>query len=63
MAFDSTKWQQVTKDQFDAYRRVQADGKFNMAMEACAAQQEAGLEPGTYWTIVRNYSKLSTKFG
>ena len=48
----------VTKEQFMAYRKVQASGKYNMFMEAKQAAQEAGLPYDVYMDILWNYTVL-----
>lgn len=52
----------ITKAEFDAYRKVQFKGRFNMVMEASSAMRSARLDSGTYWFIVNNYEALQNAF-
>ena len=47
-----------TKEQFEAYVKVQRSGKYNMVMDGRAAAREAGLDIITYMSIISNYSSL-----
>ena len=51
-----------TKEQFLAYKKVQASGKYNMLMDAKAAAAEAGLDMKTYHLIILNYEHLTLKY-
>lgn len=57
-----TEFWGITKAEFDAYRRVQFRGRYNMVMEASAAMRSARLDHGTYWFIVNNYEALQKAF-
>lgn len=54
---------QITKDEFDAYVRVQMGGQYNMIMDAVAAMEDAGLDEDTYFAIIKNYGYLKQKYG
>ena len=47
-----------TKEQFEAYVKVQRSGKYNMIMDWRAAAKEAGLDSMTYMIIISYYSDL-----
>ena len=51
-----------TKEQFEAYVKVQQSGRWNMFMNAREAAKEAGLDLDTYFAVIKNYSKLAAKF-
>ena len=51
-----------TKEQFEAYVKVQHSGRWNMFMNAREAAKEAGLDLDTYFAVIKNYSKLAAKF-
>ncbi len=51
----------VTKNQFDAFMRVQMEGRFNMLMPE--AQSLTGLSNETYCAILDNYGALKDKYG
>jgi hypothetical protein len=53
----------VTREQFDAYRRVQGAGKYNMITDADKACRAAGLDMSTYMLIIEQYDTLSKKYG
>ena len=48
----------VTREEWEAYKRVQESGRYNMVMEASKAMRSAKLDSETYWTIINNYAKL-----
>lgn len=54
---------EITADEFAAYRKVQMGGKYNMLMDSQAAAMDAGLDDETYWGIIKNYSDLYAKYG
>lgn len=54
---------EITADEFAAYRKVQMGGKYNMLMDSQAATMDAGLDDETYWGIIKNYSDLYAKYG
>lgn len=54
---------QITESEFNAYRKVQHCGRFNMATECNDAALAAGLCIDTYMSIIFNYSELEKKFG
>ena len=47
-----------TKEQFEAYVKVQRSGKYNMIMDWRVAAKEAGLDSMTYMIIISYYSDL-----
>ena len=51
-----------TREQFEAYVKVQQSGRWNMLMNAREAAKEAGLDLDTYLAMIKNYSKLAAKF-
>lgn len=51
-----------TREQFEAYVKVQRSGHWNMLMNAEEAAREAGLDLDTYFAVIKNYSKLAAKF-
>ncbi len=51
-----------TREQFEAYVKVQRSGRWNMLMNAEEAAREAGLDLDTYFDVIKNYSKLAAKF-
>jgi alpha-L-fucosidase len=53
---------EITKDQFDAFNKVREGGKYNMVMEAQDAAEDADLNMGQYWAIIKNYTELQNKF-
>ena len=53
----------VTREEWEAYKRVQNSGRYNMVMEAHKAMRSAKLDSETYWSIVNNYEKLEELYG
>lgn len=53
----------ITKEQFMAYKRIRLEGNCNMITDALRAMQAADLDEDTYWEIVDNYEYLNEKFG
>lgn len=51
-----------TKEQFEAYKRVQKSGRYNMVMDATSARLEAGLDEATYWQIISSYAMLEAEY-
>ena len=51
-----------TKEDFEAYRKVQNSGNFNMITEADKAARTAGLDIGTYFEVIRNYNSLAQMY-
>lgn len=51
-----------TKEQFEAYVKVQQSGRWNMFMNAREAAKEAGLGLDTYFEVLKNYSTLAAKY-
>lgn len=51
-----------TREQFEAYVKVQRSGRWNMIMDAKNAAREAGLDLDIYFAVIKNYSKLAAKF-
>lgn len=51
-----------TKEQFEAYVKVQQSGRWNMLMNAREAAKEAGLDLNTYFGVLKNYSTLAAKY-
>ena len=51
-----------TREQFEAYVKVQRSGHWNMLMNAEEAAREAGLDLDTYFEVIKNYSKLAAEF-
>ena len=49
-----------TKEQFEAYVKVQRSGKYNMIMDWRAAAKEAGLDSMTYMIIISYYLASSS---
>lgn len=52
---------EITKAQFNAYRRVQKSGNYNMFSPE--AMISSGLDKGTYLQIMEDYDKLEQKYG
>ena len=52
----------ITKEQFDAYVRVQMSGKTNM-FNVYAVQALSGLSKPEIFTIMDNYEELKNKYG
>ncbi len=50
----------ITKKEWNAYRKVQVDGQFNMLMPQ--AQQATGLDKETYSYIIKHYGVLAVQF-
>mgnify|MGYP003149123786 CR=1 FL=1 len=50
----------ATKEQFQAYRRVQDSGAFNMYTPD--AILSTGLDKETYFDIIKHYSEYSEKY-
>ena len=50
----------VTKEDWDAYLRVQKSGKYNMYDPK--ALMASGLDKSTYMTIIHNYEKLAEQY-
>lgn len=50
----------ITKKEWNAYRKVQIGGQFNMLMPQ--ARQSSGLDQETYSYIISNYNMLADKF-
>ena len=53
----------ITKEQFEAYVKVQKSGKYNMLTQAYTAMLEAGLDEETYFEIIRDYTYYNMQFG
>ena len=51
-----------TKEQFEAYVKVQQSGCWNMLMNAREAAKEASLDLNTYFGVLKNYSTLAAKY-
>ena len=51
-----------TREQFEAYVKVQRSGRWNMIMDAKNVAREAGLDLDTYFEVIMNYSKLAAKY-
>ena len=51
----------ITRSDWDAYRRVQKTGFYNMLSPD--AVRSSGLDKDTYFEIVKNYDKYEEKFG
>ena len=51
----------ITKDDWEAYRRVQKTGFYNMLSPD--AVRSSGLDKDTYFEIVKNYELYEKKFG
>ena len=51
----------ITRNDWDAYRRVQKTGFYNMLSPD--AVRSAGLDTDTSLQIVKNYDKYEEKFG
>ena len=60
--FDPITKDDITKEMFDSYRRVQMGGKYNMIMDAEKARRDANLGMDEYMMIIKNYSEFSKKF-
>ena len=52
----------VTREQFNAYRRVMRMGQFNMLLDP-RAQQETGLDGETYMNCIKHYGRLLDLYG
>ena len=51
---------EINKEMFDAYKKVQNSGVYNMfTPDAVLA---TGLDKETYFTIIKNYDELSEKY-
>lgn len=53
----------VSRKEWEAYKRVQESGRYNMITEADAALRSANLDWATYLTIINNYEKLKELYG
>lgn len=53
-------WEEITKEEFEKYLRVQESGEYNMLDSAARAR--TGLPRNVYLEILRSYDKLSEKF-
>ena len=53
----------VTREEWEAYKRAQNSGRYNMVMEAQKAMRSAKLDSETYWSIINNYEKLEKLYG
>ena len=51
---------EVTKEEFEAYKRVQVSGMYNMYTPE--AIRETGLDKDTYFNVIKNYSELNKKY-
>ena len=51
----------ITRSDWEAYRRVQSVGLYNMLSPD--AVRLSGLDRDTYFEIVKNYKKYEKKFG
>ena len=52
----------ITREQFEAYRKVQLEGKYNMFTESRKACKEANLPHDIYMDILWNYKTLYIKY-
>lgn len=52
-----------SKDEFEAYVKVQQSGRFNMIMDGEKAANAAGLDIGTYWSVIDHYRELNALYG
>ena len=50
----------ITRDEWEAYRRVQKTGYYNMLEHE--AVRSSGLDKDTYFDIVKNYDTYYEKF-
>ena len=50
----------ITQNQWEAYREVQDSGAYNMLSPQ--AVDMSGLDKDTYFTIIKNYSELAEKY-
>lgn len=53
---------EITKEQFNSYRRVQYSGVINM-LDTKNGTILTGLPKDTYMEIIHNYGKLVEKYG
>ena len=53
----------VSRKEWEAYKRVQESGRYNMITEADKALRSANLDWATYLTIINNYEKLKAIYG
>ena len=51
---------EITKEEFQAYKKVQDSGMYNMFTPDAA--RAAGLDKETFLVIIKNYSELKEKF-
>ena len=51
-----------TKDEFLAYERVRASGRFNMITDCMEAAKAAGLDITLYIAILSKYEELAKKY-
>ena len=51
----------VSKKEFEAYKRVQRGGRWNMFSRE--AQLATGLDKETYMLVIKNYKELAEKWG
>ncbi len=54
-------WQDITREEFQAYEKVRARGVTNMFMVE-VVEDLSGLEKDTIFEIMRHYSDLNAKY-
>ena len=52
----------ITREKFRSYVKVQNSAKYNMVLDAHRAMVDAGLSKDDYATIIKNYGTLADKF-
>ena len=59
------KWlnkKMVTKEKFEAYRKIQLRGNYNMVMDAEIVRKKMGIPITEYVDILKNYGKYIVEF-
>lgn len=54
---------EITREEFDRYRRVQYGGRYNMITEQTQARFAADLSRDKYLEILIHYAELEAKYG
>lgn len=52
----------VTKEKFEAYRKIQLEGNYNMVMDAEIVRKKMGIPITEYVDILKNYGKYIVEF-
>ncbi len=61
MEMTQLDWEEITKEEFQAYEEVRASGVTNMYMVS-VVEDLSGLEKDTIFAIMKHYTDLNIKY-